>query len=361
MPSGLAFLPWAEWCNGSKKLGHARIVKPPNKLQNSSMNTPLPADFPATLPAPSSWFDGFEKRQFNVSGVVVCARISANWLTQMDLPVLVLLHGFPQTHVMWHRVAQALKNNYRLVLPDLRGYGDSSHLPGLPDHSNYSKRAMAQDVVGLLDQLNVDQFFLCGHDRGGRVAHRLAVDHPARVRRLCVLDIAPTLDMYNRTDMDFARAYYHWFHLIQPSPLPEKMIAGNVLNYLHTKLGGWGSAGTSFIEPEAMAEYERCMTMAPEQPGDLMPAVHTACEDYRASAGIDLLHDKASRAQDQKIMCDTLVLWGERGVVHKMFAPIRLWQAQCAGEVSGHVVPSGHFIPEELPDVTVASLREFMV
>lgn len=313
------------------------------------------------LSTPVTWFDGFEKRQFNVNGVVVCARISANWLTQMDLPVMVLLHGFPQTHVMWHRVAQALKNNYRLVLPDLRGYGDSSHLPGLPDHSNYSKRAMALDVVGLLDQLNVDQFFLCGHDRGGRVAHRLAVDHPTRVRRLCVLDIAPTLDMYNRTDMDFARAYYHWFHLIQPSPLPEKMIAGNVLNYLHTKLGGWGSDGTSFIEPEAMAEYERCMTMAPEQPGDLMPAVHTACEDYRASAGIDLLHDKASRAQDQKIMCDTMVLWGERGVVHKMFAPIRLWQAQCAGEVSGHVVPSGHFIPEELPEVTVTSLREFMV
>jgi haloacetate dehalogenase len=246
-------------------------------------------------------------------------------------------------------------------LPDLRGYGDSSHAPGLPDHSNYSKRAMAQDVVGLLDQLNVDNFFLCGHDRGGRVAHRLALDFPSRVLKLCVLDIAPTLDMYNRTDMDFAQAYYHWFHLIQPSPLPEKMIGGNVLHYLHAKLGGWGSHGTSFIEPEAMAEYERSMNLQPDQPGDLMPAVHTACEDYRASAGIDLLHDKASRAQEQKIMCDTLVLWGDRGVVHKMFAPIRLWQAQCAGEVSGHVVPSGHFIPEELPDLTVESLRAFMV
>jgi len=231
----------------------------------------------------------------------------------------------------------------------------------LPDHSNYSKRAMAQDVVGLLDQLNVDTFFLCGHDRGGRVAHRLALDFPSRVLKLCVLDIAPTLDMYNRTDMEFARAYYHWFHLIQPSPLPEKMIGGNVLHYLHAKLGGWGSHGTSFIEPEAMAEYERSMNLQPDQPGDLMPAVHTACEDYRASASIDLLHDKASRAQDQKIMCDTLVLWGDRGVVHKMFAPIRLWQAQCAGEVSGHVVPSGHFIPEELPDLTVESLRSFMV
>ena len=309
----------------------------------------------------NTWFDGFEKRQFNVNGVVVCARISANWVDQMDKPVLVLLHGFPQTHVMWHRVAQSLKTEYRLVLPDLRGYGDSSHSPGLADHSNYSKRAMAQDVAGLLDQLSVDQFFLCGHDRGGRVAHRLALDFPKRVLKVCVLDIAPTLDMYNRTDMDFARAYYHWFHLIQPSPLPEKMIAGNVLHYLHAKLGGWGSHGTSFIEPEAMAEYERSMNLQPDQPGDLMPAVHTACEDYRASAGIDLLHDKASRAQEQKIMCDTLVLWGDRGVVHKMFAPIRLWQAQCAGEVSGHVVPSGHFIPEELPDLTVESLRAFMV
>jgi haloacetate dehalogenase len=331
------------------------------KLENILMST-SPSDLSSPLPeASSTWFDGFEKRQFNVNGLVVCARLSANWLSQMDKPVLVLLHGFPQTHVMWHRVAQTLKNDYRLVLPDLRGYGDSSHLPGLPDHSNYSKRAMAQDVVGLLDQLNVDAFFLCGHDRGGRVAHRLALDFSARVLKLCVLDIAPTLDMYSRTDMDFAQAYYHWFHLIQPSPLPEKMIGGNVLHYLHAKLGAWGAQGTSFIEPEAMAEYERSMNLQPEQPGDLMPAVHTACEDYRASASIDLLHDKASRAQEQKIMCDTLVLWGERGVVHKMFAPIRLWQAQCAGEVSGQVVPSGHFIPEELPDLTVESLRAFMV
>jgi haloacetate dehalogenase len=246
-------------------------------------------------------------------------------------------------------------------LPDLRGYGDSSHAPGLPDHSNYSKRAMALDVVGLLDQLNVEHFFLCGHDRGGRVAHRLALDFPSKVLKLCVLDIAPTLDMYNRTDMDFARAYYHWFHLIQPSPLPEKMIGGNVLHYLHAKLGGWGSQGTSFIEPEAMAEYERSMNLQPEQPGDLMPAVHTACEDYRASAGIDLEHDKESRAQGQKIQCDLFVLWGDRGVVHKMFKPLELWQAQCEGQVTGHMVPSGHFIPEELPHLTVESLRAFMV
>ena len=325
--------------------------------------TNFPTSFPAAASTdpPAVWFAGFEKRQFTIDGVAVCARISTNWRTHPDKPVLVLLHGFPQTHAMWHRVAQALRSDYRLVLPDLRGYGDSSHAPGLSDHSNYSKRAMAQDVVGLLDQLGVDDFFLCGHDRGGRVAHRLALDFPARVRRLCVLDIAPTLDMYRRTDMDFARAYYHWFHLIQPSPLPELMIGGSLLPYLHAKLGGWGSGGTSFIEPEAMAEYERCLALAPEHAGDLLPAVHTACEDYRASAGIDLVHDQESRDQGLKVRCDLLVLWGERGVVHRMFKPLELWQAQCAGQVSGHVVPSGHFIPEELPQRTVEDLRGFMV
>jgi haloacetate dehalogenase len=161
--------------------------------------------------------------------------------------------------------------------------------------------------------------------------------------------------------MDFARADYHWFHLIQPSPLPEKMIGGNVLHYLHAKLGAWGSAGTSFIESEAMAEYERSLTLQPEQAGDLMPAVHTACEDYRASAGIDLVHDQESRDQGLKIKCDLLVLWGERGVVNKMFKPLELWQAQCAGQVSGHAVPSGHFIPEELPEVTITALKNLMV
>jgi len=311
--------------------------------------------------APGSWFAGFEKRMFSVNGVAACARLSTDWQARADKPVLVLLHGFPQTHVMWHRVAQALKADYRLVLPDLRGYGDSSHAPGLPDHSNYSKRAMAQDVVGLLDQLGVDRFFLCGHDRGGRVAHRLALDFPERVLRLCVMDIAPTLDMYARTDMDFARAYYHWFHLIQPSPLPELMIAGSLRPYLHAKLGGWGSRGTSFIEPEAMAAYEQSMERPPERAGDLLPAVHTACEDYRASAGIDLQHDRESRDQGQKIRCDLSVLWGERGVVHRLFEPLALWQAQCAGRVSGHAVPAGHFIPEELPALTAEHLRGFMV
>ena len=305
------------------------------------MTTPLPS------PIPDSWFSGFDVRHFEFAGSQIHARTGGNWAK----PALLLLHGFPQTHVMWHRVARQLAQDFFLVIPDLRGYGDSSHAPGLPDHSNYSKRAMAQDMVDVMDALGSKEFYLCGHDRGGRVAHRLATDHPTRVKKLCVIDIAPTLDMYAATDMAFARAYYHWFHLIQPAPLPEKMIGGDAKSYLHAKLGGWGSGGTSYIEPEALAEYERCFCRA--------EAIHTACEDYRASAGIDLEHDRLSRERGQQVACDMLVLWGDRGVVNRMFKPLDLWQAQCAGKVSGKAVAAGHFIPEELPAETSQALRGF--
>ena len=296
----------------------------------------------------TGWFKDFEERRFAVNGAEIAARLGGD----RDKPALMLLHGFPQTHAMWHRVAQLLRHDFFLVLPDLRGYGDSSHAPGLPDHSNYSKRALAQDLIAVMDTLGIAAFALCGHDRGGRVAHRLALDHPARVRRLCVIDIAPTLDMYARTDFDFARAYYHWFHLIQPTPLPELMIGGNPRAYLHAKLGGWGSGGLGHIEPRALAEYERCFCRD--------EAIHTACEDYRASAGIDLEHDRESRARGHKIACDTLVLWGAHGVVQRLFEPLALWQAQCAGAVTGWAMPAGHFIPEQLPDETAAALRAFM-
>lgn len=295
-----------------------------------------------------SWLDGFEASTLVANGVEQFFRVGGD----RRKPALVLLHGFPQTHVMWHRVATLLREDYFLVLPDVRGYGDASHAPGLPDHSNYSKRAMAADVVAIADALQLDAFYLCGHDRGGRVAHRLALDHAPRVRKLCVIDIAPTLDMYASTNMEFARAYYHWFHLIQPSPLPEDMIGGNAQAYLHHKLGGWGAGGLSHIEPQALAAYERSFCR-PE-------AIHTACEDYRASAGIDLEHDRASRARGEKIACDTLVLWGARGVVQRLFKPQDLWQAQCAATVSGEAMPAGHFIPEELPAQTAEALRNFM-
>ena len=295
-----------------------------------------------------SWFDGFAAQHITTSGARIFVRTGGT----VGAPPLLLLHGFPQTHAMWHRVAQQLARDYFLVLPDLRGYGDSSHAPGLPDHSNYSKRAMAQDMAEVMTTLGHDTFYLCGHDRGGRVAHRLALDHAGRVKKLCVIDIAPTLDMYARTDMEFARAYYHWFHLIQPAPLPETMIGGDARAYLHAKLGGWGSAGLAHIEPPALAEYERCFC-TPE-------AIHAACEDYRASAGIDLEHDRESRARGEKIACDTLAIWGTNGVVHRLFDPLALWQAQCAGLVSGQAVPAGHFIPEELPSETAQALRNFM-
>ncbi|TAF83051.1 MAG: alpha/beta hydrolase [Curvibacter sp.] len=298
------------------------------------------------------WFDGFEERDFEVNGVRIHARVPS--APKGQRPALLLLHGFPQTHVLWHQVAQQLAQDFYLVMPDLRGYGDSSKPIGLPDHSNYSKRTLAADMVAVMDTLGIARFGVCGHDRGGRVAHRLAVDHPTRVQGLCVIDIAPTLDMYAATDFAYASAYYHWFHLIQPTPLPETMILGAPLPYLHTKLGGWGGTGTAFIEAQAMAEYERCFLL----PG----TVHSMCEDYRASAGIDLEHDRASRAlpgDTGRIACNTLVLWGERGVVNRLFDPMVLWQAQCAATVSGKAVAAGHFIPEELPDVTARYLKEF--
>lgn len=299
--------------------------------------------------ATGNWFEGFESRRFEVNGVQIHARVPA--APRGKRPALLLLHGFPQTHALWQRVAQQLQSDYWLVLPDLRGYGDSAKPAGLPDHSNYSKRTLAQDMVDVMDQLGAGRFFLCGHDRGGRVAHRLALDHAEKVVKLCVIDIAPTLDMYNATSMEFARAYYHWFHLIQPWPLPETMIGADAKTYLHVKLGGWGSQGLGYIEPQALAEYERCFC-TPE-------AIHGACEDYRASAGIDLEHDRTSRAHGERIACDTLVLWGARGVVHRLFKPLELWQAQCRGTVSGQLLPAGHFIPEELPAETAAALRAF--
>ena len=219
--------------------------------------------------------------------------IFARFGGKRDKPPLLLLHGFPQTHAIWHRVAQHLMRRlFSGACPTCAATATRPRSPGLPDHSNYSKRAMAQDMVDLMAALGCGEFFLCGHDRGGRVAHRLALDHPERVRKLCVIDIAPTLDMYNATDMTFARYYYHWFHLIQPSPLPETMIGANARMYLHTKLGGWGAGGLDYIEPQALAEYERCFCRA--------ESIHAACEDYRASAGIDLDHDRASRARGEQ-------------------------------------------------------------
>lgn len=298
-----------------------------------------------------AWFDGYEGKEYDVNDSTIFARVGGK---KGGAPVL-LLHGFPQSHAMWHRVAQQIGNDYQLVMADLRGYGDSAKPPGdiRPghEHSNYSKRVMAADLAALMTRLGHERFAVFGHDRGGRVAHRLALDNPTRVTQLGVIDIAPTLDMYEATDMRFASLYYHWFHLIQPAPLPERMIGGDALFYLRTKLGRWG-AGSAVNEPEALADYERCFCNA--------AAIHAACEDYRASFGIDLDHDRASRAAGEKVACDMFVLWGDKGVVGRLFDPLTLWQAQCAKRVTGEKVSAGHYIPEELPEDTARILRGFL-
>ena len=293
------------------------------------------------------WFEGFTAGRFVVGGTTLFARVGGD----PQGPPLVLLHGFPQSHVLWHRVAQQLAPHFRLVLPDLRGYGDSDAPGGGEDHARYAKRAMAADVVALMRVLGHERFALAGHDRGGRVGHRLALDHPGVLTRLAVLDIAPTLDMYEATDMRFATAYHHWFHLIQPAPLPETMIGGDPVFYLHRTLGGWGSDGLAHVEPQALAEYERCF-VRPQ-------TVHAMCEDYRAAASVDLEHDRAARAAGERIACDLLVLWGTRGVVNALFDPLALWQARCAGEVTARTLPCGHYLPEEEPTATAAALVEF--
>ncbi|MEO6364214.1 MAG: alpha/beta fold hydrolase, partial [Caldimonas sp.] len=222
------------------------------------------------------WFEGFEARLHGAGEVELFARTGGT----PGKPPLLLLHGYPQTHVMWHRVARQLAPHFSLVIPDLRGYGDSTQpapaaTPEL-DHAQHSKRAMAGDMAELMTSLGHKRFSVAGHDRGGRVAHRLALDHAERIERLALIDIAPTLDMYEATDMRFASYYYHWFFLIQAAPLPERMIGGDPLFFLHRVLGGWGGQGLAAIEPEALREYERCFCRA--------GAIHAACEDYRASA-----------------------------------------------------------------------------
>lgn len=296
----------------------------------------------------ADWFEGFEAGWHRLGDVTLHARVGG----RPDAPPLLLLHGFPQTHAMWQRVAHRLAPHFRLVLPDLRGYGDSDKPRGEPAHANYSKRVMAADVAALMHALGHERYAVCGHDRGARVAHRLALDHAGAVTKLALLDIAPTLDMYESTDMRFAQAYYHWFFLIQPAPHPERMIGHDPAHYLRWKLGGWGSGGQTFHEPQALDEYQRCWSN---------PAtIHAACEDYRASAGIDLEHDRASRRAGECIACDLLVLVGERGVVHARFDAPALWRAQCAGKVEARTLPCGHYLAEERPEEIAQALMDFM-
>ena len=263
-------------------------------------------------------------------------------------PALLFLHGYPQTHAIWHKVAPHFAQRYNVVASDLRGYGDSAKPATTPDHAPYSKRAMAADQVALMRALGHEKFLLVGHDRGGRVSHRLAVDHPSSVIKVAVLDIAPTLAMYEQTNEAFARAYWHWFFLILPAPIPETMIGNDPARVLPAKMGS-GSAGLSPFTPEAWAEYVRCFT-----PG----MVHASCEDYRAAASIDLEHDRADREAGRKVKAPLLALWGGRGVVEKCFKPLDEWR-RVADDVRGKSLAAGHYLPEEVPDLVTQELERF--
>lgn len=295
-------------------------------------------------------FQDFTARFVDANGIRIHARLSAP--APNGKPAVVLLHGYPQTSYLWHAVAPQLAERYFVICPDLRGYGDSDKPAGDATHAAYSKRTMAQDIVALVDALGIDRVALVGHDRGARVAHRLALDHASRVERLCLIDIAPTLAMYEQTDRVFATAYFHWFFLIQQAPLPETLLAGKMRAWVRSLFASFGRGSLDYYDPRALAEYERCM--------DDPACVHGSCEDYRASATIDLEHDRASEAAGDKIACPLLAVWGEKSMVNKSFDAHALWQSRAALPIRTAAVASGHFIPDESPQGLLAAVEPFL-
>ncbi len=287
-------------------------------------------------------FEGFTERRIATSGAEIHAVVGG------DGPPLALLHGYPQTHVMWHRVAPRLAEAFTVVAPDLRGYGRSSKPPGGEGSANYAKRAMARDVVEVMAAFGHDRFLLAGHDRGGRVAYRLALDHPDRVQRLATLDIMPTLEQFERMDRRGAVGSFHWFLLAQPSPLPERLIGGDPVSFLHDLLSRWSGAESPFA-PEAMADYERSFR-DPE-------TVRATCDDYRAGATIDCDLDAADRDAGRRITCPMLALWGDRRGDRRAVM-MEVWE-RWATDLRGAAIPCGHFLPEEAPNETAAALLDF--
>ena len=262
---------------------------------------------------------------------------------------LLLLHGHPQTQAMWHRVAPQLAQKFQVVLMDLRGYGDSDRPPALEHSAAYAKREMARDAIEVMRQLGHARFQVLAHDRGARVAHRLALDHPDAVQRMLLLDIAPTLAMYRHTGEAFARAYWHWFFLIQPPPLPEALIDSDPVRYVRSVMGS-RHAGLAPFDPRALAEYERCASLAGTAGG--------ICADYRASAGIDLVHDQDDVTAGRVLSQPLRVLWGEHGAVGKNFDVLALWRERAA-QVTGHSLPCGHYLAEEAPQAVLDEALAF--
>ncbi len=305
---------------------------------------------PGMAPTPSDpLFPGFAVAEVEVHHDQGGTTLHA--VTGGEGPPVLLLHGFPQTHAMWAGVAADLARDHAVVVPDLRGYGDSGRPDAGEDHAGYSFRAMAADVAALMAALGHDRYPVVGHDRGARVTHRLALDAPDAVERAAVLDVLPTAHVFGHVDQRLATAYYHWFFYLQPAPLPENLIAGDPLGYLHSLLGAWGG-GLDAHSPAQLAEYERCFAD---------PATrHAMLEDYRAAASIDLAHDAADAAAGRRVGCPLLVLWGSRSVVGTGGDDVLAVWRERADDVRGEPVDAGHFVVDERPSETVELLRGFL-
>ncbi len=281
-------------------------------------------------------FEGFEQVTIDTGEAAIRVRHGGSG------PPLLLLHGHPQTHVMWHAVAPRLAEDFTVVVADLRGYGDSSKPPTTPDHEPYSKRAMARDQVDVMRQLGHGRFSVAGHDRGGRCAYRMALDHPGRVQKLAVLDIIPAGEAFRRADMAFALGFWHWFFLAQPEPLPERLIGTSPDSF-------YFRGSTGIFAPEALAEYRRCV----REPD----TIHAMCEDYRAGATLDFELDEADRGS-RRITCPVLALWSRRGELEDWYDVLAIWR-EWADDLRGRALDCGHFLAEEAPEETAAELRAF--
>ncbi|MEV8395488.1 MULTISPECIES: alpha/beta hydrolase [unclassified Streptomyces] len=286
----------------------------------------------------------FDHRMMDADGVGIHVRVAG------DGPPVLLLHGYPQTHMIWHHVAPLLAATHTVVLTDLRGYGDSAKPPSDAEHAPYAKRAMAHDQLLVMRQLGFERFAVAGHDRGGRVAHRLALDHPQAVRALAVLDIVPTRHAFQHADAAFGQGYYHWFFLAAGNGIPEHLIGKDPEFWIRARMGARHAGGTPF-HPSAQAEYVRCFS-SPD-------AVHASCEDYRAAATIDLEHDDADASAGRRVSAPVLALWGEHSFVGRHYDVLEVWR-DYADQVHGQALPCDHYLPEEAPAQTAHRLQEFL-
>jgi haloacetate dehalogenase len=290
------------------------------------------------------FFEGFTLAHVPVPGGTMRLRHGGSG------PPLLLLHGNPQTHVMWHRVAPTLARRFTVICPDLRGYGFSLKPPATPDHAPYAKKEMAKDMIAVMDHFRISSFRLAGHDRGARLSHRIALDYPDRVEQLATLDIIPTLEHFERADMNFGLGYYHWFWLAQKHPYPEWLINKAPEEWWRQHTNRDPSLPDLF-HPDALADY----FAAVRQP----TMVRGMCEDYRAAASIDLVHDRESRARGEKVRCPMLVLWGSKGSIAKWYDALAIWRTYCANEMTGGPITSGHYIAEEAPGALLEAFGAF--